>query len=132
MDRLGSSRRVRAAVNGDFRLQAGLPCIDAGHNHAIVNLADTDLDDNPRFADDLNTTDTGNGDCPIVDMGAYELPTTCPWDLDCDDNVSTADLLDLLSQWGTDPGGPPDFDGDGNVGTADLLELLSNWGTCPK
>ena len=55
----------------------------------------------------------------------------CPWDLDGDGNVSTADLLLLLGAWGTDPGGPPDFDGDGNVGTTDLLILIGNWGPCP-
>jgi hypothetical protein len=60
----------------------------------------------------------------------FETVDTCPWDLDGSGSVGTADLLDLLSQWGTDPGGPPDFDDDGNVGTSDLLELLSNWGPC--
>ncbi len=59
-------------------------------------------------------------------------PLSCPWDLDGSGSVGTADLLDLLSQWGDNPGGPPDFDGDGNVGTSDLLELLANWGRCPK
>ena len=54
----------------------------------------------------------------------------CPWDLDGDGAVGTADLLDLLGQWGTNPGGPPDLDGDGNVSTADLLTLLANWGAC--
>ncbi|MHC4428364.1 MAG: S8 family serine peptidase [Planctomycetota bacterium] len=52
----------------------------------------------------------------------------CSADLDGDGQVATADLLALLSVWGTDPGGPPDFDGDGNVGTSDLLFLLSAWG----
>jgi hypothetical protein len=60
----------------------------------------------------------------------FTMLPPCP-DLDGDDNVGTADLLDLLAAWGTDPGGPPDFDGDGNVGTSDLLYLLSNWGPCP-
>ncbi len=55
----------------------------------------------------------------------------CPWDLDDDDSVGTSDLLSLLAQWGTDPGGPPDFDGNGNVGVSDLLALLANWGPCP-
>ncbi|MHC4108552.1 MAG: hypothetical protein ACYSTY_10750, partial [Planctomycetota bacterium] len=62
--------------------------------------------------------DAGKGSC-------------CLWDLDGSGAVGTSDLLDLLSQWGTDPGGPPDFDGDGNVGTSDLLKLLSMWGPCP-
>ena len=46
--------------------------------------------------------------------------------------VGASDLLSLLVQWGTDPGGPPDFDGDGNgnVGASDLLALLADWGPC--
>ena len=55
----------------------------------------------------------------------------CPWDLDGDGSVGINDFLDLLGQWGSDPGGPPDFDGDGTVGIADFLELLANWGACP-
>ncbi len=55
----------------------------------------------------------------------------CPWDLDGDGDVGVPDLLELLSQWGTAPGGPPDFDGDFNVGVPDLLILLANWGKCP-
>ena len=55
----------------------------------------------------------------------------CPHDLDADGSVGASDLLSLLVQWGTDPGGPPDFDGDGNVGASDLLALLVNWGPCP-
>ncbi len=76
------------------------------------------------------TAHTGNGSCPIVDMGSYEFPTTCPWDLDCD-GVGITDLLALLAAWGTDPGGPPDFNGDGDVGITDLLILLAKWGPCP-
>lgn len=52
----------------------------------------------------------------------------CPADLDGDGNVSTGDLLELLSQWGTD--GSADIDGDGVVSTSDLLILLANWGPC--
>ena len=63
-------------------------------------------------------------------LGLYIVRVGCPWDLDGDGSVGTADLLVLLAAWGTDPGGDPDFNGDGNVGTADLLELLANWGSC--
>jgi predicted outer membrane repeat protein len=118
-------------ANGDYRLQSGSPAIDAGDNTAVPEGITTDLDGNPRFADDLATTDTGNGECPIVDMGSFEFPSSCPWDLDCDANVGITDFLALLGAWGTDPGGPPDFDGDGDVGINDFLELLGNWGPCP-
>ncbi len=43
----------------------------------------------------------------------------------------TVGILDLLAQWGTDPGGPPDFNGDTEVGITDFLVLLANWGRCP-
>jgi hypothetical protein len=57
----------------------------------------------------------------------------CPGDTNDDLVVSTADLLGLLSAWGTSD---PVYDiapegGDGVVSTADLLELLSGWGPCP-
>ncbi|MHC4217870.1 MAG: right-handed parallel beta-helix repeat-containing protein [Planctomycetota bacterium] len=53
-------------------LTADSPCIDAGDNSALPEDITTDLDGNPRFLDIPETPDTGNGDLPIVDMGAYE------------------------------------------------------------
>ena len=121
----------------NLRLMEGSPCIDAGLNSAVPEDVTTDRDGNPRFADDPDTPDCQQarrleecGEPPIVDMGAYELQS-CPWDLNGDGSVGINDLLSLLGQWGTDPGGPPDFDGDGNVGITDLIELLANWGPCP-
>lgn len=75
-------------------------------------------------ADDDNGTNSGSvyvfdGTCP------------CPWDLDSSDQVDVNDLIDLLNQWGDDPGVPPDFDDDGDVDFADLQALLDNWGNCP-
>jgi len=58
-------------------------------------------------------------------------PGLCPWDLDFDGSVGIVDFLDLLGQWGQDPGGPPDFNGDMTVGIVDFLELLAHWGPCP-
>ncbi len=45
--------------------------------------------------------------------------------------VGIVDFLDLLAQWGTNPGGPRDLNGDGDVGMPDFLALLANWGSCP-
>ncbi len=120
--------------NGDYRLSPGSPCIDAADNDAVPRDecdldedGDTgeglpfDLDGNPRFVDDPDTKDTGNGAAPIVDIGPYEFQVvTCQWDLEGDDVVGTGDLIVLLGSWG-DP-----------YGTADLIELLGNWGPCPK
>jgi hypothetical protein len=60
--------------NGDYRLQAGSHCIDAGLNVCT----EQDLDGNERFADDPETPDCQQepgtcGERPIVDMGAYEF-----------------------------------------------------------
>jgi hypothetical protein len=51
--------------------------------------------------------------------------------MDGDGFVAITDFLEVLAQWGTDPGGPPDFNGDGDVGIVDFLQLLAAWGPCP-
>jgi hypothetical protein len=122
--------------SGNYRLQAGSPCVDAASNDFVPDGVIEDLDGQPRFVDDPGAPDCPQapgacGDPPIVDMGAYEFQVPCPWDLDGSGDVGVTDFLDLLAQWGSDPGGPPDFDGDGDVGVTDFLVLLANWGPCP-
>ena len=117
------------AENGDLHLSPGSPCIDAGDNTAVPEDVLTDLDGNGRFVDDPDTEDTGYGQPPIVDMGAYEFQgPDCPADFNDDGLVDTADLLILLASWGTPDG---DVDGDGDTDTWDLLALLGAWGACP-
>ncbi len=58
--------------NGDYRLQAGSPCIDAANNNALPAGVGTDHGGNPRFLEIPETPDTGLGRMPIVDMGAHE------------------------------------------------------------
>ena len=121
--------------NGDYRLSPGSPCIDAADNTAVRKGVDTDLDGNPRFVDDPDTKDTGNGDPPIVDMGVYEFQVVspCPADFDNSGDVGVKDLLFLLGTWGPCPPKgdcPADFDNSGDVGVKDLLFLLGAWGPC--
>ncbi len=59
-------------IDGDYRLLAGSPCIDAGANTMMPVIVLTDLDERPRFMNDPAVPDTGYGTRPIVDMGAYE------------------------------------------------------------
>ncbi|MHC4094188.1 MAG: hypothetical protein ACYSVY_28595, partial [Planctomycetota bacterium] len=112
------------------------PSIDAADNDAVPEGVTTDLDGNPRFADDPGTLDTGNGTPPIVDMGAYEFQgVSCPGDLDGDGDVDLADLATLLAHYGITGGATyedGDLDGDGDVDLADLAALLAVYGTtCP-
>ncbi len=64
---------------GDYRPQAGSPCIDAADNRAVPEFVAADPDGNLRFHDDPNTPDTGRGRGAIVDIGAYEFdaPPAC-------------------------------------------------------
>jgi hypothetical protein len=120
-------------ADADLRLSPGSPAIDAGDNVAtgLVGIA-ADLDGNPRFVDDSCREDTGLGDSPIVDMGAYEFQG-CSCDLIVDGNVNVQDFLMLLADWGPCAdcdNCPADFDGDCEVGVTDFLILLAKWGLC--
>ncbi len=119
--------------NGDYRLQADSPCIDAGHNWAIAGIVDTDLDGNPRFAADKDDFDPGCGIPVVVDMGAYEyqgdpFPVQLG-DINGDGIVGIVDFLDLLADWGTCTKDCclSDLNLDGDVGIVDFLTLLANW-----
>jgi hypothetical protein len=119
---------------GDLHVLTGSPCIDAGHNNAIAALTDTDLDGNPRCADDPATADTGCGVPVVVDMGAYEYqgdPAEVVYaDLTGDGIVGLDDFDTLLDCWSS-AGGPcclADLNLDGVVGVVDFLILLANWG----
>jgi uncharacterized repeat protein (TIGR01451 family) len=59
-------------AGGDYRLAAVSPGVDSANSNLVSTTVD--LDGNPRRADDLNTTDTGLGGLPPVDMGAFETP----------------------------------------------------------
>ena len=67
---------IVGTADDDLRIPAGSPCIDAGDNTAVPSGIVTDLAGTPRFVDDPTVADTGNGRCPIVDMGAYEVVTS--------------------------------------------------------
>ncbi|MCH8210153.1 MAG: right-handed parallel beta-helix repeat-containing protein [Planctomycetes bacterium] len=137
-----------APGNGDYRLSAGSPCIDAANNWGVpvdVNdydedgvtneLFPVDLDGNPRFNADENDFDPGCGVPVVVDMGAYEyqfdpVEDVIFADLNGDGSVGVVDLLGLLGGWGPCAKGCclADLDLDGAVGASDLLILLANWG----
>jgi hypothetical protein len=120
--------------DNDYRLSAASPCCDAGDNAGVpVDTSDLDGDGDagealpfdftgyPRFIDDLDTPDTGNGVPPIVDIGAYEA---CWGDRDGDGILDCEDgCPDDPNK--TEPGpcgcGIPDTDTDTD-GTPDCID----------
>jgi hypothetical protein len=68
---INADPRFLDQANGDFHLTNDSPCIDAGDN-SDPDLQTTDIDGDDRKIDDPAVADTGNGDSPIVDMGAFE------------------------------------------------------------
>ncbi len=56
-----------------------------------------------------------------------ELVTCRLADVDCDGTVDLADLLAVLSAWGSCDDCPEDFDGDGAVTLDEVLAVLSAW-----
>ena len=55
----------------------------------------------------------------------------CPTDTNNDGNTNSADLAELLADWGIVPlGNCLDSDQDGDIDSADLAELLAAWGAC--
>ncbi len=117
----------------DFRLSPGSCAIDAGDSSAVPKDVTDDIDGRPRFVDDPDTADTGDGEMSIVDMGAHEFQT-CPAELDGDGSVGFGDLLAVLTAWGPyepcPPAIPEDLDHDCAVGFSDLLVVLTAWGRC--
>jgi len=128
----GSDDDPNTWIDNDYRLSPTSACIDAGDN-AAVPTDSHDLDGRLRFADRIDTLDTGLAhpdypNLPIVDMGAYEHQ--CSGDLNGDGGIDVSDINILLCNYNL-PGGYEDGDvrGDGVVDLCDLAYLLAAYGT---
>jgi hypothetical protein len=86
-----------------------------------------DLYGGARFVNDPLTLDTGAGAPPIVDMGAYEMPTACLGDPSGDGDIDIVDLAILLACYDAEYCGNLDADGDTDL--TDLATLLAVYGT---
>jgi hypothetical protein len=69
---------VVGTEDDNVRLAVGSPCIDSGDNGRVPSGTVVDLDGRNRFVDDPDTADTGTGQPPIVDRGAYEYAKRVP------------------------------------------------------
>ncbi len=147
-DLLGPDR-IFATGDESFALHPQSPCIDRGNNDWLpADAADLDGDGdtdepipfdaagNPRLLNQGWLPDTGLGQGPIVDIGAYEYPFTCPGDLNGDNAVDLSDLAGLLSRFGLTADGDAaaaDLQPNGLVDLSDLATMLVVFGNaCPQ
>ncbi len=61
---------------------------------------------------------------------ALAIPCKLAADIDCNGTVDSADLAEVLANWG-EGNGPADLNGDGFINSADLTQVLSSWGPVP-
>jgi hypothetical protein len=123
------------ASGGDFHLAAGSPAIDSGNAFLVPTDVTTDLDGQPRIADNPAEPNSGAPFPTHLDRGAYESGGRpyCTGDIDDDGDIDLADLAAMLSQFGTSGAGlAGDQDRSGTVDLADLAIMLSRFGrACP-
>jgi len=124
-----NSLGIEAAISGDAVIVGDQA--DGEHGHlagaALVFRGLSDCNENGT----LDICDVSEGTSQDVNGNGILDECECLWDLDGNGGIGHKDLVTLLTQWRTNPGGPPDFDGDGTVAVPDLLLLLANWGPCP-
>lgn len=106
---------------------AGSPVNDAGNNALALSL-NTDIEHQPRLANDPNRANTGVGGSPIVDMGAYEFqpPAACAADFNGSGDINVQDIFDYLAAWFTSTPAA-DVNGDGATNVQDIFAFLSRW-----
>ncbi|MCA9283265.1 MAG: hypothetical protein KDA30_14630 [Phycisphaerales bacterium] len=124
-------------ANGDYRLAAGSPGVDAADSDAYIAAGGPvfDLNGDARMHDDPGMIDSGFGSIAYLDMGAYEFqgvtPQPCTGDVTGDQFVDVDDLNAILSAWNSsvEPGSALDLaNADGFVDVDDLNVVLANWG----
>jgi len=75
----------------------------------------------------LNTLGQANWD---FYNAALAIPCKLAADIDCSGTVDSADLAEVLANWG-EGNGPADLNGDRFINSADLAQVLSSWGPVP-
>jgi hypothetical protein len=121
---------ILGTLDDDFRLTTASPYIDAGDNALMPALFTLDAAAHPRFIDIALVPDTGIGQPPIIDLGAYETQN-CPADFNGSGLVSVQDIFDFLTAYfSLDP--RADFNGQGGISVQDIFDFLAAYfAACP-
>ncbi len=77
-------------ASGNYRLRRDSPCVDSGWTGTVdgTHTPTVDLDGYSRPVDVPSVADSGSGDVPYMDMGAYEVQTL-PLGSECQDATAT-------------------------------------------
>jgi predicted outer membrane repeat protein len=118
----------------NFRPDRNSPLIDAGDSFAFALFLPPavarDLDNNPRFADDPGTPDTGIAPAgvAVVDIGSYEFQgSSCAADCDWSTGLGVLDIFDFLCFQNAFVKGDPlacDCDTSTGLGVCDISDFL--------
>jgi hypothetical protein len=121
---------IPGTLDDNFALVSGSPGVDAGNSRAVPAGVLTDLAGSARFADDQATPDSGAGDAPIVDMGAFELQGAgrCIADFNGDSMVDHFDYRDFVQAF-EDGDVRSDIDGDGSIDFFDYMDFVDAFTT---
>lgn len=126
VDPRGPDDYLPSWADNDYRLRDGSPCIDAGGNLLVpVDVGDLDqdgdtaepmpldLDGAPRFTDHPEVIATGQGEPPVVDMGAYEVLRDCNGNGIWDSQDTASGMSQDLNGNGIPDECDPDCNGNG-------------------
>ena len=102
------------------------------HWHCFWNLSEGTY--GTVYAAEFTFFDKSGQFTPSAPVTVEFIPQ-CPGDVDLSTMVNVADLLAVITAWGSCPNGcestcPPDFDESCDVGVVDLLVVINNWGQC--
>ncbi len=129
---INADPRFVDAVNGNVRLSAGSPCIDAGYVFGSIETEDDIYGQRRRAHNDPGMPNVGYGQGGYLDIGAVEFQgTSCFADTNFDGNLTPADF----SAWvGAYNRGDfiADQNRDGVLTPSDFSAWVSNYNTgCP-
>jgi len=127
---------ISGTIDDDLRPRPGSPAIDAGRNDAAPSWLTMDRMGMQRRWNDPDVVDSGAGNAPIIDLGAYESRSSdgVAGDLNCDDVLSLEDLANFATSlvdpvgYSHDhpdcPAGLADVNADGMVDGADVAAFV--------